>query len=147
MAKKKENYRKLLEECKEINLDSTFKEIKKLIKEDPRYSRYSSSDRKCEKAFNEFLKDKVVKAKAAFKELLQETKKITDKSLSLVREADSGHMVEIIELLSKDKRYLDLEPMQEERSALLTSYLEELEKRGPPPPPTASEPQRRVAKV
>ena len=146
VAKKKENYRKLLEECKEIKLDSTFKEIKKLIKEDARYSRYSSSDRKCEKAFNEFLKDKMLKAMAAFKELLQETKKITDKSLSLVKDLESGHMAEVIELLSKDKRYLDLESVPDERSSMLTSYLEELEKRGPPPPPTASEPQRRSVK-
>ena len=54
----------------------------------------------------------MAKAKSAFKELLQETKKITDKSLSMVKEKDSGHMSEIIELLSKDKRYLDLESVQ-----------------------------------
>merc|ERR1719295_2247025 len=143
VAKKKDNYRRLLEECKEIRLDSSFKDIRKLIKEDPRYTRYSSSDRKCEKAFNEFLKDKVMRGLSAFKELLQETKKITDKSLSLVKDAESGHMAEIIELLSKDKRYLDLESMADERSSLLTTYLEDMEKRGPPPPPTASEPQRR----
>ena len=77
-----------------------------------RYAKYSSSDRKCEKAFNEYLKDRMSKAKSAFKELLQETKKITDKSLSLVKEKDSGHMAEVIELLSNDKRYLDLESMQ-----------------------------------
>merc|ERR1719300_2293802 len=143
VAKKKDNYRRLLEECKEIRLDSSFKDIRKLIKDDPRYTRYSSSDRKCEKAFNEFLKDKVMRGLSAFKELLQETKKITDKSLSLVKDAESGHMAEIIELLSKDKRYLDLESMADERSSLLTTYLEDMEKRGPPPPPTASEPQRR----
>ena len=40
VAKKKENYRKLLDECKSITLDSSFKDIKKLIKDDPRYSRY-----------------------------------------------------------------------------------------------------------
>ena len=74
--------------------------------------KYSSSDRKCEKAFNEYLKDRMSKAKGAFKELLQETKKITDKSLSMVKEKDAGHMSEIIELLSKDKRYLDLESVQ-----------------------------------
>ena len=39
VAKKKENYRKLLDECKSITLDSSFKDIKKLIKDDPRYSR------------------------------------------------------------------------------------------------------------
>ena len=77
-----------------------------------RYMKFSSSDRKCEKAFNEYLKDKMSRAKSAFKELLQETKKITDKSLSMVKEKDSGHMSEIIELLSKDKRYLDLESVE-----------------------------------
>ena len=41
------------------------------------------------------------RAMSAFKELLQETKKITDKSLSLVKDLESGHMAEIIELLSK----------------------------------------------
>ena len=100
IAKKKENYWKLLGECKDITLDSSFKEIRKLIKDDPRYSKYSSSDRKCEKQFNEFLKDKVSKAKQAFRELLMETKKINDKSLSMVREDDS-HKAEIIELLNK----------------------------------------------
>jgi len=147
VAKKKENYRKMLEECKGIELDSSWKEIKKIIKDDPRYMKFSSSDRKCEKAFNEYLKDKMSRAKSAFKELLQETKKITDKSLSMVKEKDSGHMSEIIELLSKDKRYLDLESVEDERSNILTSYLEEIERRGPPPPPTASEPQRRSAKI
>lgn len=58
VAKKKDNFRKMLDECKTITLESTFKEIKKLIKDDPRYSRYSSSDRKCEKQFNEYLKDR-----------------------------------------------------------------------------------------
>ena len=36
VAKKKENYRKMLEECKGIELDSSWKEIKKIIKDDPR---------------------------------------------------------------------------------------------------------------
>ena len=39
VSKKKENYRKLLDECKSITLDSSFKDIKKQIKDDPRYSR------------------------------------------------------------------------------------------------------------
>ena len=48
-----------------------------------------------------YFQDKVMRGLSAFKELLQETKKITDKSLSLVKDAESGHMAEIIELLSK----------------------------------------------
>ena len=145
ISKKKENYWKLLAECKEIALDSSFKEIKKLIKEDPRYSKYSSSDRKCEKQFNEFLKDKVSKTKKAFRELLMETKKISDKSLAMVRE-DGAHMAEIVELLNKDKRYLDLDCAADERTKILMQFLEDQERRGPPPPPTASEPGRRAVK-
>ena len=32
-------------------LDATFKDIKKSIRDDPRYSKFSSSDKKCEKEF------------------------------------------------------------------------------------------------
>jgi len=143
VAKKKENYRKLLDECKSITLDSSFKDIKKLIKDDPRYSRYSSSERKCEKQFNEYIKDRIGLAKSTFRQLLMETKFITDKSMQMVRDKETGHLAEVEELLKKDKRYLDLEMLPDERKNILFTYLEELEKRGPPPPPTASEPSRR----
>lgn len=72
-----------------------------------------------------------------------ETKFITDKSLQLVRDKETGHLPGIEELLKKDKRYLDLELISDERKSILFNYLEEMEKRGPPPPPTASEPSRR----
>ena len=142
-AKKKENYRKMLDECKDITLDSEFRDVKKLIRDDPRYSKYSSSERKCEKLFNDYLRDRISMAKVAFRELLMETKRITDKSLSLSKDKDSGHMAEIEELLSKDKRYIDLDSMAGERALILRNYMEDLERRGPPPPPTASEPGRR----
>ena len=38
-------FHKLLEETTGVTLTSTWKEVKKLIKEDPRYSKFSSSDR------------------------------------------------------------------------------------------------------
>jgi transcription elongation regulator 1 len=106
-------------------------------------SRYSSSERKCEKQFNEYIKDRMTLAKAAFRQLLMETKYVTDKSLQMVRDKETGHMAEVEELLKKDKRYLDLEVLADERKAILFNYLEDWEKRGPPPPPTASEPSRR----
>ncbi len=71
--------------------------------------RYSSSDRKCEKQFNEYIKIRIEQAKSAFKQLLMETKMITDKSLQMVRDKETGHLQEIEELLKMDKRYLDLE--------------------------------------
>ena len=47
------------------------------------------------------MKDRSAKAKAAFRQLLMETRFITDKSLQLVRDKDSGHLAEIEELLKK----------------------------------------------
>ena len=75
-----------------------------------------------------------------------ETKKITDKSLQLVKDNDSGHLADIEEVLSKDRRYLDLDGFKDERHNILMDFLEEVERRGPPPPPTASEPSRRSVK-
>ena len=51
LAKKKEAYRSLLEEQRDVPLDATFKDIKKNIRDDPRYNKFSSSDKKCEKEF------------------------------------------------------------------------------------------------
>ena len=45
--------------------------------------------------------------------------------------------------LQKDKRYLILECVPEERIRLLNNYIEELFRAGPPPPPTASAPSNR----
>lgn len=75
----------------------------------------------------------------------QETKLITHKSNALVEENES-HMKEIEEMLEKDKRYLVLEHIPDERRDILKAYLVELEKRGPPPPPTACDPARRSLK-
>jgi transcription elongation regulator 1 len=55
-------------------------------------------------------------------------------------------LAEIEEVLSNDKRYLDLESFKEERDEIIMDYLEEVARRGPPPPPTATEPTRRGGK-
>ncbi|GBM20053.1 Transcription elongation regulator 1 [Araneus ventricosus] len=142
--KKKEKFRELLDETPEITLTSTWKEIKKLIKDDPRCSKFSSSDRRCEKEFKEYLKDRMVAAKADFRELLKETKIITYKSKKLIEETD--HLKDIEKVLQNDKRYLVLQCIADERNELLMSYIDTLDRKGPPPPPTASEPARRSTK-
>ncbi|KAL1461069.1 hypothetical protein WDU94_013000, partial [Cyamophila willieti] len=141
--KKREKFRELLNETPEVSLSSSWKDIRKLIKEDPRYTKFSSSDRRCEREFKDYLKDKTSTARAEFRDLLQETKLISHKSLSMLQE-NQAYMGEIEEILRNDKRFLSLEHIPEERSQIILTYLEELEKRGPPPPPTASEPNRRM---
>ncbi|KAI5706111.1 hypothetical protein M8J75_004936 [Diaphorina citri] len=141
--KKREKFRELLNETSEVTLSSSWKDIRKLIKEDPRYTKFSSSDRRCEREFKDYLKDKTSTAKAEFRELLQETKLISHKSLGLLHE-NENYLSEIEEILRNDKRFLSLEHIPEERTQIILTYLDELEKRGPPPPPTASEPNRRL---
>lgn len=144
LRRKRDKFRELLDETADVTLTSSWKDVRRTIKDDPRYTKFASSER-CEREFRDYIKDKLVAAKGNFKELLQETKLITHKSLSQLRE-NENHMLEIEEILKNDRRYLVLDYIPHERTQLIISYLEELDKRGPPPPPTASEPSRRPVK-
>ncbi|CAG7703749.1 unnamed protein product [Allacma fusca] len=140
--KKRLRFRELLDESR-VKLTSTWKEMRKRIKDDPRYTKFSNSERKCEREFELYLKDIAATMKGDFRDLLKETKTLTYKSKQQIRE--SPYLMKDIEsLLAKDKRYLQLEGMAEERHRLLLEYLDDLERKGPPPPPTASEPSRRL---
>ncbi|CAH2277124.1 transcription elongation regulator 1 isoform X2 [Pelobates cultripes] len=143
--KKREHFRQLLDETYAITLTSTWKEVKKIIKEDPRYIKFSSSDRKRQREFEEYIRDKHITAKADFRTLLKETKFITYRSKKLVQESDQ-HLKDVEKVLQNDKRYLVLDCIPEERRKLIVSYVDDLDRRGPPPPPTASEPARRSTK-
>ncbi|XP_064208066.1 transcription elongation regulator 1 isoform X3 [Anguilla rostrata] len=143
--KKKEHFRQLLDETTLITLTTTWKEVKKLIKEDPRCIKFSSSDRKKQREFEDYIKDKYITAKADFRTLLKETKFITYRSRKLIQESDQ-HLKDVEKVLQNDKRYLVLDCVPDERRKLIMSYIEDLDRRGPPPPPTASEPTRRSTK-
>ncbi|XP_015785267.1 transcription elongation regulator 1 [Tetranychus urticae] len=143
--KKREKFRELLDEVREITLTSTWRDIRRSIKDDPRYIKFSSSDRKCEREFKEYMKDKLTLAKNQFRELLKETKIITYKSKKMIEDSEQ-HLQDIVAILQNDKRYLILDCIEDERRHLLMSYIDELDRKGPPPPPTASEPVRRPTK-
>ncbi|CAF2676953.1 unnamed protein product [Rotaria sp. Silwood2] len=134
----------LSEHC---TLTSIWKEVKKIIKSDPRFEKIFSNERKrdLEKEFELYMKDKYHTAKTDFKELLKETKLITYKSLQMIRESEEqNHLRDVEKILQKDKRYLLLDVIPEERSKILMDYLEDLEQRGVPPPPTASLDRRKL---
>ncbi|XP_077448716.1 transcription elongation regulator 1 isoform X3 [Stigmatopora argus] len=145
--KKKEHFRQLLDETTMVNitLTTTWKEVKKIIKEDPRCIKFSSSDRKRQREFEDYIKDKYITAKADFRTLLKETKFITYKSRKLIQESEQ-HLKDVEKILQNDKRYLVLDCVPDERRKLIMFYIEDLDRRGPPPPPTASEPTRRSTK-
>lgn len=45
LKKKREKFRELLDETADVTLTSTWKEIKRKIRDDPRYSKFASSER------------------------------------------------------------------------------------------------------
>lgn len=45
IKKKRQNFRELLDETPEVSLVSSWKEIKRMIRDDPRYSKFASSER------------------------------------------------------------------------------------------------------
>lgn len=143
--RKKEHFRQLLDETPMITLTTAWKEVKKIIKEDPRCIKFSTSDRKKQREFEDYIKDKYIIAKADFRTLLKETKFITYRSRKLIQESDQN-LKDIEKVLQNDKRYLVLDCVPEERRKLIMFYIEDLDRRGPPPPPTASEPCRRSTK-
>ncbi|XP_070540573.1 transcription elongation regulator 1-like [Ptychodera flava] len=140
--RKREQFKQLLDES-EISMTATWKEARRMIKDDPRFIKFSSSDRKREREFSDYLRDKFIAAKAEFRSLLKETKFITYKSSQLMKDTDGHHLSDIEQILEKDKRYIVLECVPDERRKLLVSYIDDLSSKGPPPPPTASEPSRR----
>ena len=143
--KKREHFRQLLDETSAITLTSTWKEVKKIIKEDPRRIKFSSSDRKKQREFEEYIRDKYITAKADFRTLLKEIKFITYRSKKLIQESDQ-HLKDVEKILQNDKWYLVLDCVPEERRQLILAYVDDLDCWGPPPPPTASEPTRRSTK-
>lgn len=146
MFKKKERFRDCLTEVKGLSLTSTWRDVRRQIKDDPRYLKFSTSDRKCEREFHEFLRDRLQIAKNEFKDFLKETKILTYKSKKLIEESDQ-HLQDIIAVLQNDQRYLVLDCVEDERREILMAYVDDLERKGPPPPPTASEPARSKAQA
>lgn len=66
-------------------------------------------------------------------------------SLKAIRESDEqNHLRDIEKILQKDKRYLLLDVIPDERSRILMDYIIELDERGAPPPPTASLDRRKL---
>ncbi|CAB3982762.1 transcription elongation regulator 1-like, partial [Paramuricea clavata] len=71
--RKREQFRKLLDEQIEVGLKTSWRTARKLIKDDPRFSKFSSSDRRRETEFSDYMRNKLNQAKNEFWDLLKET--------------------------------------------------------------------------
>lgn len=143
--KRKEAFYQMLNDAEGVTLTSHWRDVRKLIKDDPRYAKLCNSDRRAEREFRDYMADRVATAKNEFRDLLRETKIITYKSKQMITENEQ-HLKDILAVLENDKRYLVLNSNPDEREKLLDSYLDELDRKGPPPPPTQQEPSRRGPK-
>jgi len=124
--RRKEKFHQLLSETREINLAAEWRDIRRIIRDDPRYIKFSSSDRRCEREYRDFIKRKRVVAEENFRQLLRETKLIGKDTRRKIEESEHQHLIDIIGTLQNDKRYVELEPFSEERRKILLSYIEEL---------------------
>lgn len=121
--KKRDKFREMLDEITSLELTSSWKTVKKQIRDDPRFLKFGNSDRvshekswfpsrilifmflQCEREFRDYIRDKTTAARSNFKELLQECKLITHKSFEIFTE-NNNHLKEIEEILKKDKRFV-----------------------------------------
>lgn len=142
--KRKKAYRKLLDECEVVTLTSSWKEVRRKIKHDPRYSKFADHDKEREAEYQNYLKENVSNAKSEFRQLLREIKCISHKSKDILKGATGdGHMREIRQFITNDKRGLMLDDIPEDRDRILNEYITEKDRLGPPPPPTATRPSKR----
>ncbi|CAK1556006.1 unnamed protein product [Leptosia nina] len=139
--KRRDKLRTLLEELN-VTCTAHWRDVRKLIAQQPTAPTYRSAAQ-MEREFRDFQRDKQIAAKTALRQLLQETRAITHRSLAATKENQAA-MTQIHDSLKIDARYSALEHIPDERDQIIMSYLEELEKKGPPPPPTATEPTRRA---
>lgn len=125
--RRKEKFQQLLGETKEVTLASEWRDIRRIIREDPRYIKFAgNSDRRCEREFHEFIKKRRATCVENFKQLLRETKLIDGDTRRKMEESEHQHLIDILGSLRDDERYIALDSISETRRKILLSYIEEL---------------------
>uniref|UniRef100_A0AC35G8B9 Transcription elongation regulator 1 n=1 Tax=Panagrolaimus sp. PS1159 TaxID=55785 RepID=A0AC35G8B9_9BILA len=136
--KRQETFFQLLNEQEGIDVNTRWKDAKKIIFDDEKYSKLIQSERRVENDFRDWRKCRLNELLKDFKELLRETKIITFESKNKIL-LNEGHLSDILAVLENDKRYLLLKDCPEDRERELERYIDDLDQKGPPPPPTQLE--------
>uniref|UniRef100_A0A914C9L1 WW domain-containing protein n=1 Tax=Acrobeloides nanus TaxID=290746 RepID=A0A914C9L1_9BILA len=139
--KRRDLFYQLLNEQDQITFNTKWRDARKIIADDEKFSKIHANERKTERYFRDWTDKRHDDALQDFKDLLRETKIITYKSLKMIQENET-HLKDILAVLENDKRYLILNENPQERERLLEEYLSELDRKGPPPPPTATSGER-----
>uniref|UniRef100_A0A914Z6U9 Transcription elongation regulator 1 n=1 Tax=Panagrolaimus superbus TaxID=310955 RepID=A0A914Z6U9_9BILA len=139
--KRQETFFLLLNDQEGIDVNTRWKDAKKIIFDDDKYSKLIHSERRVENDFRQWRKVRLDELLKDFKELLRETKIITYESKNKIL-LNEGHLSDILAVLENDRRYLILKDCPEEREKKLEQYIDDLDSKGPPPPPTQTEPEQ-----
>jgi len=141
--KRKDLFFQLINEHESITFNTRWRDARKIIENDEKFSKICQSDKKTERDYRDWAERKHEQVVDDFGSLLRETKIITYKSKNQIHENEQ-HLKDILAVLENDKRYLMLNEEPEERERLLEDYLSELDRKGVPPPPTTNQdPERR----
>lgn len=124
--RRREKFHQLLGETKEISLTHEWPDVKRIIRDDPRYIKFCNSDRRGEREFREFMKKRRLALEDNFRQLLRETTIIDKSTRQKIEESEHQHLIDIIGTLQNDKRYTELEALSDDRRKILLSYIEEL---------------------
>lgn len=138
-TKRKKSYHALLKE-NNVNTTSNWKEVRRKIKDDIRFQKFSSSDRRREREFNEYIQELGTTARTEFQEMLHECRLITYETDELMRdEAEAGKTLsDIVEILKQDSRWVALAGLGNERRYMVKTFIKDKHKAGPPAPITAT---------
>uniref|UniRef100_A0A1I8A8F2 Transcription elongation regulator 1 n=1 Tax=Steinernema glaseri TaxID=37863 RepID=A0A1I8A8F2_9BILA len=140
--KKREAFFQLLNETEGIHFKLSWRDARKVMEKDKKFSKYDLKDRNIEDDFRDWRDESKEEVRKEFLNLLKETKIITYKSQEMIQESEQ-HLKDILAVLENDKRYLVMDIVPNEREKLLEKYLKELADQGPPPPPTQQESERK----
>ncbi|KAK0394612.1 hypothetical protein QR680_000834 [Steinernema hermaphroditum] len=116
--KKRETFFQLLNETEGINFKLGWRDARKIMEKEKRFSKYDLKDRDVEDDFRDW----------------------RDESKE---EESEQHLKDILAVLENDKRYLLMDIVPNDREKMLEKYLKELAENGPPPPPTQQEGERK----
>ncbi|TMS34111.1 hypothetical protein L596_001760 [Steinernema carpocapsae] len=140
-SKKRDAFFQLLDETEGIHFKLSWRDARRIMGKDKRFSKYDLRDRGVEDDFRDWRDENKEECRKNFQSLLKETKIITYKSSDLVQESEQ-HLKDILAVLENDKRYLVMDAIPNEREKMLEKYMKELANQGPPPPPTQQESER-----
>jgi len=123
--KTKDVFYRILNDCESLELSTSWKSLKKILKDDSRFQKLMTNEKKWESDYATYMEEREAKAKKDFLDLLKEKSSLILTAKRRSSEEDA-FLDDILSTLQEDKRFQALESIQTQRSELLEDFLERL---------------------